>query len=119
MAASGNYYLTSNITCDEQVTINAGADVKLCLNGYSITGSMFVSLLKISGTLTLCDCGGSGSEGKITNSYAATDGGAVWVDNGGTFNMYGGSISGNAAGLTVTTVEFMSKIAVISPCTAV
>lgn len=98
IAASGNYYLTSNITCDEQVTISSGADVKLCLNGYSITGSMSVSLLKISGTLTLCDCGGSGSEGKITNSYTAKDGGgAVWVNGGGTFNMYGGSISDNQA----------------------
>ena len=47
------------------------------------------------GTLTLTDCG---STGKVTRAYN-NPGGGVKVENGGIFNMYGGTITKNTATL--------------------
>ena len=72
----------------------------LCLNGHSITlvKNDNPSVIELnSGLFTLCDC--SGGKGKITHGYK-TDSKIKYTGRGvsvygGTFNMYGGSITGN------------------------
>ena len=91
--AGGHYYLTNNI----QLYTNAWTPkngVVLCLNGKSITanGSFDAITVPKGVTFTLTDCG---TTGMVTHVQSRT-GCGVQV-NGGTFKMYGGSISGNKA----------------------
>lgn len=99
---SGYYYLQeSQVT--EIGTITIDGAVTLCLNGGTLkhsgsTGSVIV--VKSGSTFTLCDC--KDDTGCITGgkgySYNGTlYGGGVFVDNGATFNMYGGVITGNTS----------------------
>ena len=104
-SAKGNYYLTGDVTLDGS-NWEPAADTALCLNGHSITfvessgdSVIYVSILKRDGTyFTLTDCVGTG---KITHGdYVDGDYSFRWSGNGvflneGTFNMYGGEISGN------------------------
>ena len=60
--ASGNYYLTEDITLASIIQINAGSDVKICLNGKSIS-EYYVSNY---GTLTLNNC--NAANGKVNLS---------------------------------------------------
>ena len=91
------YYLTQDVEIKDTWKPKSG--VVLCLNGHSITfvnGDNYSVIEVRSGTFTLCDC--SGSKGKITHGYSSSNkkylGRGVSV-NGGMFNMYGGSITGN------------------------
>ena len=124
--ASGNYYLTDNITLTETWTVFSGQNIVLCLNGHSITVNNSGSVIFVSGTFTLCDCTGNGEithgtdgalnsmaavlcvergtfdmyGGKITgntNTSTTSSGGGVSVTYSGTFDMYGGEISGNTS----------------------
>ena len=111
---AGNYYLGSPITLDYPIyiasyyaTASAPKDVKLCLNGYTITAKGDFSAIVCSSnlsktTFTLTDCqqkagtithtaGKTGSGVLLYSSWTAPDG------NGTRFNMYGGSITGNTA----------------------
>ena len=102
--SAGNYYLTQTVSGSWTVTGN----IKLCLNGQTITGDITVG----SGAkLTLTDCTGNGTVqgGVLVNGgtfelYGGTIAGGVQVGiNGGiyqtgsTFTMYGGTITGNTA----------------------
>ena len=123
---AGHYFLTQNVTIDSTWEPQNG--VVLCLNGYSITATGKFNAITIGEgvTFTLCDCkrGGTATDygtighsnpsqnngsgvtvashrgtfdmygGSITGNTVATKGGGVTVE-GGTFNMYGGTISGN------------------------
>ena len=97
---SGKYYLSSNITLDALIYIDAVEDVTICLNGHSITVNADESAIAIAGRgkLTLCDCqdGGTITHGTKDNGSQYT-GCGVLVNYGGTFTMYGGSITGNQA----------------------
>lgn len=73
---AGSYYLTQSVTADW--TVPTG-EVNLCLNGQTISGSITVGS---GATLTLTDCADSGGVQ-----------GGVLV-NGGTFELYGGTITG-------------------------
>ena len=91
------YYLTQDVEIKDTWKPKSG--VVLCLNGHSITfvnGDNYSVIEVNTGTFTLCDC--SGSKGKITHVYSSSNkkypGRGVSV-NGGMFNMYGGSITGN------------------------
>lgn len=91
----GNYYLMNNVTLSEPwIPVNG---VVLCLNGHTITVGAKDSGITVGNgkTFTLCDCKGSG---KITHGTDSNgdkyDGRGVDVSQG-TFNMYGGSITGN------------------------
>ena len=91
------YYLTQDVEIKDTWKPKSG--VVLCLNGHSITfvnGDNYSVIEVRFGTFTLCDC--SGSKGKITHGYSSSNkkylGRGVSV-NGGMFNMYGGSITGN------------------------
>ena len=98
---AGYYYLTQDVEIKEPWS--PANEVTLCLNGHSITlvDRDNSSVIEVrSGNFTLCDC--SGSKGKITHGYKPDSkikytGRGVSV-YGGTFNMYGGSITGNTEG---------------------
>ena len=97
---AGHYYLTQDIeTTDIWVPANG---VVLCLNGHSIihTNHGYTIMVRRDYTFTLCDCkGGSAECGRITHAEQAD--GTKYIGQGvyaiGTFNMYGGSISGNVS----------------------
>ncbi len=97
---AGSYYLTDNVTIS--ATWEPASGTFLCLNGKTITctasdnnssNESGVDVIKVpSGvTLTITDC--QNTAGKITHA-SGKYGRGVMV-NGGTFNLYGGSITGN------------------------
>lgn len=94
--AVGNYYLMKDVTLNSDYRDHDNG-VVLCLNGHTITVKAKASGITVGNgkTFTLCDCKGSG---KIThgtdNNGDQYDGRGVDVSKG-TFNMYGGSITGN------------------------
>ena len=106
---AGNYYLGSSITLDYPIYIashyaiaSASKDVKLCLNGYTITANGDFSAIVCSSvvsktTFTLTDC--QQTAGTITHAANKTGSGVLLYSNGnGTrFNMYGGSLTHNTA----------------------
>ena len=74
--SAGNYYLTQSVS--GSWTVPTG-EVNLCLNGQTISGSITVGS---GATLRLTDCSGNGKiQGEVTV-------------NGGTFELYGGTITG-------------------------
>ena len=96
---AGHYFLKQSVTISS--TWNPVDGVVLCLNGCDITmdGVGYAIYVRKDYTFTLCDCkgdckGGGKGGGKITHTKGV-DGRGVYVV--GTFNMYGGSISGNSA----------------------
>ena len=95
---AGNYYLTGNVTLTTAWTPTDG--VVLCLNGYSITANANVDtiIVKSDRTFTLTDCEPAGKEGKITHGFNVETNKTHYFSGvvvSGTFNMYGGSITGN------------------------
>ena len=117
LPASGNYYLTRNVTLTKNATLQ---NANVCLNGYTVTLSD-VGRINPSGTTQLTDCSVDG-KGKL-ESYAGKANGGVAISRGnkfslyggtlngvkveigqtggGTFNMYGGKITGNTQGTVV------------------
>lgn len=98
----GTYYcyLTKEIGAPSySFTFRGAKNVVLCLNGHTITGaedsSKPVITVEEGKTFTLCDCGG---EGQIIQVSQYSQGG-VKVE-GGTFNLYGGTITRTAASST-------------------
>ena len=96
----GTYYLGSDLNFTnntsikgEECAIAITGNVKLCLNGHSITCTDKWSAISVyavdCGSLTLSDCQ---TTGKITGGTTA----AVDVRNGKTFNMYGGTLTGSS-----------------------
>ena len=103
----GSYYLSADVTLPTNTTWQPTGAVSLCLNGHTITGVNGQSTITVDKiTLNLSDCTG---KGKVTHSGttvtessfghkdepAATVGHGVQVSSG-TFNLYGGSITGNS-----------------------
>ena len=100
--SAGNYYLTQSVS--GSWTVPTG-EVNLCLNGQTISGSITVSS---GATLRLTDCTGKGNlqdgvsvNGGTLELYGGTIIGGVEVGQhsnpatGSSFTMYGGAISGN------------------------
>ncbi len=89
---AGNYYLASDVTLSG--TWRVESEIKLCLNGKSITstGSGAVATVANSGNLTITDC--EASFGKITHAGGAQGSG---IENYGTFTLWNGAIAGNVA----------------------
>ena len=118
LPASGDYYLTRNVTLARRAVSLGNANV--CLNGYTVTLSD-VGRINPSGTTQLTDCSVNG-KGKL-ESYPGKANGGVTISGGnkfclyggtlngvkveigqtggGTFNMYGGKITGNTKGTVV------------------
>lgn len=90
---AGKYYLTQDVTLDKTWQ---PANIFLCLNGHKITGADGKAVIDLAiTTFTLTDCKGTG---KITHD-SGESGSGVYI-SGGTFEMYGGSITGNTTGNT-------------------
>ena len=90
--STGNYYLSENLTVYRPITIIG--NVKLCLNGKTLSGSG-ISTLDVSGTsanLTICDCGDAG---QVKNT-AQNGQGAVDVGASKTLKLYGGRLDGGS-----------------------
>ena len=101
LPTSGNYYLTGDVTLTDTVEIPAGSTLNLDLKGRSIK-STGKRIYTVNGTLNLYDCKNAG---RI--SGATENSGAIVVS--GTFDMYGGIISGNG---NVSAVEMGGAISV-------
>lgn len=95
--AVGNYYLMKDVTLSSEYWDHDNG-VVLCLNGHTITVEAKGSGITVGNgkTFTLCDCKGSGKITHGTDNDDKYDGRGVEVSKG-TFNMYGGSITGNKA----------------------
>ena len=87
--SQGCYYLTKDV--EIKGTWQAPNGVYLCLNGYRIieTGDFDAIIVNNGNIFTLCDCVGTG---EITHAEGKTGRG---VNVQGTFNLYGGAITGN------------------------
>ncbi len=85
----GHYYLTADLKDFKALKIEADTTVSICLNGHNIDGkSDALRIFNIYGTLNLC------GEGTVTAHNASTKMSPVfYVQTGGTFNMYGGSLT--------------------------
>lgn len=81
MTNGGHYRLYTDITLTDQVEIASDVDVTLCLNGKTITAASGKRILKIKGSLTLCDCKGGGklTDGDNSNSGDYSGGGAIYL----------------------------------------
>ena len=121
---AGTYYLGSDIT--PEYTVKIKGEVTLCLNGHTIGSEDTSQVIELEdkAIFNLTDCKQSGTAdeyGELThasgksgrgvyvykgtfNMYGGSitgnkteRGGGVYVDTEGTFNMYGGTITGNSA----------------------
>ena len=101
--AAGQYYLSVDV--DLTAVWEAPNGVHLCLNGHDITqktANQRVLNVNAGRTISVYDCAagydaeGNYLGGKLSGGSRA-NGSAVWIArNGGVFNLYGGSITGNA-----------------------
>ena len=96
-------YLRDNAERDSALNIAEGHTLYLCLSGHSLTKNKTgKSVIKVgdNATLSLCDCSDAQS-GKLTHGTTARgskyEGHGVSLGYRSTFNMYGGSITGNRA----------------------
>lgn len=97
---SGEYYLSESLVLNDEITINN--NVTICLNGNTITAAGGHRVFDIQGgSLTLCDCKGTGEikggDVKEHSGVGGSSGGAVYVDNSGAFILNGGKITGSSA----------------------
>ncbi len=84
--ASGHYFLGDTVpTISGDITIAAGETVTLCLNGKTLNLGYYHNITN-AGTLTICDCGTSGTI--KSNNYSK-----AIIDNDGTFTITGGTIT--------------------------
>ncbi len=108
---AGNYYLAGDITLDHPLYIPyTSKDVKLCLNGNSITANgdfdaviLYLGFGGIAAAFALTDCKDTG-----TITHGTTDGTTKYTGSGvyassdydtdnARFDMFGGTITGNTA----------------------
>lgn len=88
---AGNYYLKQNVTLDGTWSCTYSG-VNLCLNGKTITGKggTWGIAIRNEKSLSITDC--QTTAGKITHK-SGESGMGIW--NGGTLNLWNGTISGN------------------------
>ena len=93
--ASGNYYLTENLTLTSEIRVDRNSTVKICLNGHSITQTANAGIFANNGSLDVIDCMAAGklSGGKGCTSTQA--GGCIY--NSGTMTISGITMDGNSA----------------------
>ena len=88
--ADGNYYLLNPLTLDQ--TWYCEFNVKLCLNGNTITGADGKRVIRVvkEKSLDITDC--QATPGKITHAAGATGAGILVM---GTLTLWNGNITGN------------------------
>ena len=109
----GYYYLTKDVELSSAWSANyrhnggTGYDnnVVLCLNGHSIGQSRSDAVISVSRgcTITITDCAAEGKQGEIKHVEDKVNDNKIHFNHGvyvtyGTFNMYGGRITGNTTG---------------------
>ena len=89
----GYYYLTKDVSATGRTGISVSADVHLCLNGFTISGTERAFTVSKDASLTICDCSEE-KTGKITSSgrYGYT------VSLAGEMTLYGGEIANESTG---------------------
>ncbi|MBC5716343.1 S-layer homology domain-containing protein [Flintibacter faecis] len=92
------YYLAGDLTLDNTLYIRNGV-ISICLNGHSITQNKDKDVINVANDvyLSLYDCS-EGNAGQITHASGAIGRGikfSAGISN--TFDMYGGTITGNNA----------------------
>ena len=89
----GYYYLTKDVSATDRTGISVSADVHLCLNGFTISGTERAFTVSKDASLTICDCS-ERKTGKITSSgrYGYT------VSLAGEMTLYGGEIANESTG---------------------
>ena len=97
------YYLAGDLTLDDTLYISGGGgNVYICLNGHSIIQNQNKDVINVANDvyLSLYDCSGVNA-GQITHASGATGRGIKFSAGiGNTFDMYGGTITGNNATAT-------------------
>ncbi|MBQ4571793.1 MAG: hypothetical protein IJA80_00785 [Clostridia bacterium] len=92
--SSGYYYLESRIGFASVRRLVIEGDVSICLNGYELYCNGNSSVIDVkSGTLTICDCVGTGeiiSDNRDDTSFSG--GGTICVENDASLIMYGGNV---------------------------
>lgn len=110
ISGEGHYYLTSDVACNGQMTMEQNANIVLDLNGHTVTskeGKRVYSLHNTGAYLAIMDYSEEQS-GKLVASATtemANEGACVWVRYG-TFELYGGTldasgVTGHTNGVTV------------------
>ena len=91
---TGYYYLENDVQMSSGVSVTG--DVKLCLNGKTVTAAANSRILTLStgATLTITDC--CETCGVLTGGNR-TYGGAINVSRGAIFNLYNGKLTGNTS----------------------
>ncbi len=95
----------SGFVNDGVICVPLGCEITIDLNGYNIDRTLVTAIpdgevifVQSGATLNLTDTkSASGRSGKVTGGNTAGDAGGIFVEGGGTFNMWGGSVSGNTA----------------------
>ena len=100
---AGSYSLERDVTLADTWVVTG--DVKLCLNGHTITGPDGKDAIKVEaeGSLVVTDCQAGDKVGKITHNSGVKGRG---IENYGTLALWNGSIQGNTA---------INSVSVISP----
>lgn len=113
--AAGNYYLTVNVTLSFQEWWVPRGTVNLCLNGKTITCSEnvknpidVINIMETDTIFSLYDCTGAGKVVGLKGGVA----------NEGTFNLYGGKITGRQGSGVYNSGIFNMYGGEVSDCTA-
>lgn len=91
--SGGSYYLSDDVVYTGAESITVSGEVILCLNGQELNLNGQHISVSNGASLTLCDC----STGGVLTGGSGSNGGGVYVDEGGTFTMEDGSINNNQA----------------------
>ena len=93
LPTSGNYCLTADVTVGSNISVSG--TLNLCLHGHSITMTKAERFFAINngGVVSITDCT---DNGKITGGHRHFGGGVATVNAGGTFNLFGGNLTGNS-----------------------
>ena len=94
LKAGGDFRLVSDIEITVGgVSLASGTNLHIDLNGFTINTKKAGLIFDIYATFTLCDTSDE-QTGTLDASSLSTSDGAVYIRDGGTFEFYGGTISG-------------------------
>ncbi len=88
---SGNWYLANNVELTAATSVSG--NLNLCLNGKTITQTTENRIFTVAGnkTLSVTDCGTNGTITGGKNDF----GSVAYLNEGATFNLFGGKLTGN------------------------